>query len=92
MPQLRVILSADRVDDPAPGLICGTPVDALGDERIDDPKTAYLSEGITEALIDDLSRIPPLRVIARAAVLRYQGGKADPLEAGRNLHVDRVIT
>jgi ferredoxin-NADP reductase/ferredoxin len=43
MPQLRLILSADRVDDPASGLICGTPVDALGDERIADPETvAYL--------------------------------------------------
>jgi benzoate/toluate 1,2-dioxygenase reductase subunit len=43
MPQLRVILSADRVDDPASGLICGTPVDALGDAPIDDPETvAYL--------------------------------------------------
>jgi NAD(P)H-flavin reductase/ferredoxin len=43
MPQLRVILSADRVDDPASGLIRGTPVDALADERVDDPETvAYL--------------------------------------------------
>jgi benzoate/toluate 1,2-dioxygenase reductase subunit len=43
MPQLRVILSADRVDDPASGLIRGTPVDALGDTPIDDPETvAYL--------------------------------------------------
>ncbi len=43
MPQLRVILSADRVDDPASSLIRGTPVDALGDERVDDPETvAYL--------------------------------------------------
>jgi ferredoxin-NADP reductase/ferredoxin len=43
MPQLRVILSADRVDDPASGLIRGTPVDALGDALIEDPETvAYL--------------------------------------------------
>jgi benzoate/toluate 1,2-dioxygenase reductase subunit len=41
MPQLRVILSADRVT--ASGLICGTPVDALGDAPVDDLETvAYL--------------------------------------------------
>ncbi|MGH7986554.1 MAG: FAD-binding oxidoreductase [Candidatus Binataceae bacterium] len=43
MPSLKLILSADRVDDPHSGLITGTPVAALGDNRIDDPETvAYL--------------------------------------------------
>lgn len=43
MPELRVILSADRIDQPAPGLLEATPVAALGDKRIDDPETvAYL--------------------------------------------------
>ena len=43
MPELRVILSADRIDQPAPGLLEATPVAALGDERIDDPDAvAYL--------------------------------------------------
>jgi benzoate/toluate 1,2-dioxygenase reductase component len=34
IPQLSVRLSADRVEDPASGLIQGTPVDALGAEAI----------------------------------------------------------
>jgi benzoate/toluate 1,2-dioxygenase reductase subunit len=43
IPQLSVRLSADRVEDPASGLIQGTPVDALGAEPVDDPEaSAYL--------------------------------------------------
>jgi ferredoxin-NADP reductase/ferredoxin len=43
IPQLSVRLSADRVEDPASGLIVGTPVDALGAEAISDPEAvAYL--------------------------------------------------
>src|SRR5260370_30196310 len=38
IPQLSVRLSADRVEDPASGLIQGTPVDALGAETISDPE------------------------------------------------------
>lgn len=40
IPQLGVRLSADRVEDPACGLIRGTPVDALGAEPISDPEAA----------------------------------------------------
>ena len=43
MPELRVILSADRVVRGDSGLIQGTPLAALEDERIRDPQTvAYL--------------------------------------------------
>jgi ferredoxin-NADP reductase/ferredoxin len=40
IPQLSVRLSADRVEDPASGLIVGTPVDALGVEALGDPEAA----------------------------------------------------
>jgi serine/threonine-protein kinase len=56
-----------------------------------DPEMAYISEGVTEALIGDLSRIPPLHVIARAAVTRYESGTTDPLTAGRELHAKSII-
>src|SRR6266851_2380621 len=43
MPELRVILSADQVDNADSGLLPGTPVAALEHERIADPQTmAYL--------------------------------------------------
>ncbi len=40
--------------------------------RTGDPEMAYLTEGITESLINDLSRIPTLRVIARGSVLEVR--------------------
>jgi TolB-like protein len=56
-----------------------------------DPDMEYLTEGITESLINDLSRIPTLRVSARGSVYRYDSAKVDPLRAGRELHVGRVV-
>jgi ferredoxin-NADP reductase len=40
MPELRVILSADQVDNADSGLLRGTPVAVLEHERIADPQTA----------------------------------------------------
>ena len=43
MPELRVILSADRIDSPVPGVIETTPVAALGVGSVNDPDAvAYL--------------------------------------------------
>jgi serine/threonine protein kinase/tetratricopeptide (TPR) repeat protein len=61
------------------------------ENRMHDPDMEYLTEGITESLINDLSRIPMLRVSARGSVTRYDSAKADPQKAGRELHVTRVV-
>jgi eukaryotic-like serine/threonine-protein kinase len=61
------------------------------ENRTGDPGLAYLTEGITESLINDLSHIPTLRVIARGSVLKYEGSKIDPQTVGRQLGVARVI-
>jgi serine/threonine protein kinase/tetratricopeptide (TPR) repeat protein len=61
------------------------------ENRMHDPDMEYLTEGITESLINDLSRIPTLRVSARGSVYRYDSAKVDPLRAGRELHVGRVV-
>jgi eukaryotic-like serine/threonine-protein kinase len=61
------------------------------ENRLRDPDMEYLSEGITESLINDLSRIPGLRVTAWGSVRRYESGNIDPVAAGRKLHVDRVV-
>jgi TolB-like protein/tetratricopeptide (TPR) repeat protein len=61
------------------------------ENRMHDPEMDYLTEGITESLINDLSAIPTLRVSARGAVYRYDKTKVDPLTAGRELHVSRVV-
>ena len=57
-----------------------------------DSNTDYLSDGLTESLIDTLSQLPGLRVMARTTVFRYKGRNKDPLEAGQELKVGAVLT
>jgi eukaryotic-like serine/threonine-protein kinase len=57
-----------------------------------DPEAEYLSDGITETIISQLSRLPNLRVMARSTVFRYKGSGVDPIAAGRELKVGAVVT
>jgi TolB-like protein len=52
----------------------------------------YLSDGIAESLINRLSQLPQLRVMARSTAFRYRGAEVDPQEAGRELGVGAVLT
>jgi serine/threonine-protein kinase len=61
------------------------------ENRTGDSDLAYLTDGITESLIGDLSRIPAVRVSALGSVLKYQGQRADVRVAGRELAAGRVI-
>ena len=56
-----------------------------------DPNIEYLSDGITESIIDLLSRIPNLRVLARSTVFRFKQKQIDPREVGRLLNVQAVM-
>jgi serine/threonine protein kinase/TolB-like protein/tetratricopeptide (TPR) repeat protein len=51
----------------------------------------YLADGITEGVINHLSRLPGLRVMARSTVFRYRQAQQDPLQIGRDLKVGAVI-
>jgi len=57
-----------------------------------DPQTDYLSDGITESVINNLSQLRSLRVMARSTVFRYKGKEADPQKVGQDLHVGAVLT
>jgi serine/threonine protein kinase/tetratricopeptide (TPR) repeat protein len=57
-----------------------------------DPKTEYLSDGITESLIDSFSQLPNFAVMSRNTVFRYKGQPTDPLKLGRELHVRAILT
>lgn len=57
-----------------------------------DPDTEYLSDGITETLIRQLSQIPRLKVMARSTAFRYKGSNIDPQRVGRDLNVRAVLT
>jgi serine/threonine protein kinase/TolB-like protein/Tfp pilus assembly protein PilF len=56
-----------------------------------DPNMEYLSDGVTESIINSLSQLPQLRVMARSMVFRYKGKDVDPQEAGRELGVRAVM-
>jgi serine/threonine protein kinase/Tfp pilus assembly protein PilF len=57
-----------------------------------DPDTEYLSDGITESIINNLSQLPKLRVMARSTVFRYKGKEVDPQQIGRELGVRAIVT
>ena len=57
-----------------------------------DPNAEYLSDGITESIINSLSRLSQLRVAARSTVFRYKGRDEDPQKVGRELKVRAVVS
>ena len=57
-----------------------------------DPNAEYLSEGISEALINSLTELQQLRVIARSTAFHYKGKDVDPQRVGRELQVAAVLT
>jgi eukaryotic-like serine/threonine-protein kinase len=57
-----------------------------------DSDLEYLSDGVTEALINNLSRLPKLRVMARSTVFRYKGREVqDAQQVGQELGVRAVL-
>jgi eukaryotic-like serine/threonine-protein kinase len=57
-----------------------------------DPSTEYLSDGITDTLINSLSELPHLKVMSHSSVFRYKPRETDPQGAGRELKVQAVLT
>ena len=56
-----------------------------------DPSMDYLTDGMTESIINSLTRIPQLRVIPRSTVFRFKGKDADPQEVGTKLNVRAIL-
>ncbi len=53
----------------------------------------YLTDGVSEALINGLTRLPNLRVTSRSVVFRYKGKQdVDPQQIGRDLNVKAIVT
>jgi len=57
-----------------------------------DPNMEYLSDGITENIINNLAQLPKLRVVPRNTVFRYKGREIDPHEIGQALNARVVLT
>ena len=62
-------------------------INASGDDNAE-----YLSDGISDALINSLSQLPQLRVMARGTVFSYKGKEVDPRTIGRELDVHVVFS
>lgn len=52
----------------------------------------YLSDGITESIMNSLLRLPRLRVVRRTTIFRCRERSADPIRAGRELRTRLVLT
>src|ERR1700686_2065695 len=57
-----------------------------------DPEMEYLSDGITDTLINSLSQLRRLRVVPRSLTFRYKGKEVDPKRVGSELDARAVLT
>ena len=55
------------------------------------PNTEYLSDGITESLINGLSQLPHLKVMSRDSAFMFKGKDTDAEAVGRQLGVRAVF-
>ena len=57
-----------------------------------DPNTEYLSDGITEGIIDRLSGLPNVKVISRTSAFRYKKREIEPQKVAKELGVEALVT
>jgi len=57
-----------------------------------DSNAEYLSDGITEGVIDRLSGLPNLKVISRTSAFRYKQRQIEPQKVAKELGVDALVT
>jgi serine/threonine protein kinase/Tfp pilus assembly protein PilF len=99
-----VVAAAIAVALLAVALFVAARYEVFGKDRIDsvavlpfanasgNPSSEYLSDGLSESIIDSLSQLPRLQVIARGTVFRFKGKNPDPVGVGRELHVRGVVS
>jgi eukaryotic-like serine/threonine-protein kinase len=57
-----------------------------------DPSMEYLSDGITDGIIDKLSGLPNVKVISRTSAFRYKNRDIEPQKIARELGVQALVT
>ena len=89
------LLYKTRHGDPASPPPVATSIDSLAVLPFvnagGDPKTEYLSEGITQDLVQTLSQIPNLKVVSLMSVYRYKGKNANPRAVASELGVHAIL-
>jgi serine/threonine-protein kinase len=56
-----------------------------------DPENEYLCDGLSEELINGLTQVPELRVVAHSSSFAFKGRDSDVREIGRQLHVGSLL-
>ena len=86
-PQASATTAKAEPDKPEPPSIAVLPFDNMSN----DPEQEYFSDGITEDIITDLSKVAGLLVIARNSSFAYKGKTFDIRTVGRELGVKSVL-
>jgi serine/threonine protein kinase/tetratricopeptide (TPR) repeat protein len=72
------------------------PIDSLAvlpfENGSDDPDLEYLSDGLTDSLINSFAELRSIRIVHRSRVFQYKGQASPPEEVGRELGVRAVLT
>src|ERR1700741_598176 len=76
-----------KVESPRKLSICVLPFANMSD----DPQQEYFSDGISEDIITDLSKISALFVVARNSAFTFRGKNVDVLQVARQLKVSHVL-
>ncbi|MBA3353026.1 MAG: protein kinase, partial [Blastocatellia bacterium] len=58
----------------------------------EDPDLAYLSNGLSDTLIDRLSQLPQLKVISRGSSSKFRDRYLDPVSVASELDVRAIVT
>jgi serine/threonine protein kinase/Flp pilus assembly protein TadD len=62
------------------------------ENQTNDANSEYLSDGISESLINSLSQLPGIKVSSRNSSFKYKGKNADPQEVAKALGVETIMT
>lgn len=77
------------------GTIRSVPIDSIAvlpfENLTGDPELAYLSEGLSESLIDKFAQLPQLKVISRNSSFKFRGKDLDVRDAATKLGVRAVV-
>jgi serine/threonine protein kinase/tetratricopeptide (TPR) repeat protein len=89
---LRALLSGSAARLPRHARSRGKSLAILPFVNAADPQLDYLSDGITESIINTLSQLESVRVVPRSLVFRYKGLQADPSTVGVALNAKTILT
>jgi len=90
--QLQTMAESSRIPTPKPAPIGRTVVVLPFANRSGDRENEYFSDGLTEEVIADLSRVAALRTISRNSSMTLKGTAKDTATLARELGITHLVT